>query len=453
MKQLERLLFTSCDIIPTVKNGKIVMTIVDMNRYPEGLNHHEVNSGGKLSKTIKEVVRKTGSNKILLTSKRYKFNQIFYKLNMDLIKGWLEEDGKTVWLTPGFTGIYIDPRAHVSPRFHNERIESVFNHNDIHPLIDPTGFKDLRKLYILWKHVEDGEVDFIHSPFGSWAFTTKHELYEEIRRVVSEKGVDFIDIPKYSVVSNHESLESEIEKIISEHGSAVIKSPVGFGGSASLITNLTQLRDIKVRFPLLVEEPVERQLVEISEVGSGRLRRMLGRWQIDEWKRYPGHYSIDLVQLVACGEPISCVIKVSPGSVEQDAKNYIPARKGMTFVFPQVEDPYTGIIDLGDTVKHVDKYLFNVLHKRNFGVEEDKYAKNALESYDLKSWLSMSRIAGEIAYEAMNRVVKRIEEKWENKIEKAYRKLRREYIQLYKEDVKLEISDFKNRIKIPRWKY
>jgi hypothetical protein len=56
-KELQPLLFTSMDIVPTIdEDGRLKVAIVDTNRYPEGLNHHYINSNRRLSQIIEELI-------------------------------------------------------------------------------------------------------------------------------------------------------------------------------------------------------------------------------------------------------------------------------------------------------------------------------------------------------------------------------------------------------------
>jgi hypothetical protein len=397
-EELQPLLFTSMDIVPTIdESGRFKVTIVDTNRYPEGLNHHYINSNGKLSQIIEELMMTLDGENVLIAGKRYKINQKFYRLNMELLKSWIEYAGKKAKITAGFSGINTDERGHIPPSFQGIPIDVIFNHYDIHPLADVergatrATISDIRKLKGLWRRVENEELYWIHSPFGSWVFSSKSEYYEEIRRVAEEKGVNFVEVPQYFVAETPPELEEYAKQILREDGKCVIKSDVGFGGSARIVSKEEELdRYTKAVSPLnrmLVERLVKRKLVEIKR------RREIGTQR--------GNYSIDLVQLVVGGEAVSCVIKVSPSSVEEDFSNYLPARTGMTFVFPQV-----------------DGYV----HNAHLEAIEDSEAKSALRKYELERWLEMSKIAGIIGYEAMNRVVNRKEKGWEEEIEKAIEK-------------------------------
>jgi hypothetical protein len=282
-------------------------------------------------------------------------------------------------------------------------INVIFNHYDIHPLADVergatrATISDIRKLKGMWRRVENGELYWIQSPFASWVFSSKSNYYEEIRRVAKEKGVNFVEVPQYFVAETPRELEEYARQILREDGKCIIKSDVGFGGSAKIVSKEEELdryaKAVSSLNRMLVERLVKRQLLTIErsrEIGSQR-----------------GNYSIDLVQLVVGGEAVSCVIKVSPGSVEEDTSNYLPARRGMKFVFPQV-----------------DGYV----HNAPLEAVEDLEAKSALRKYELEKWLEMSKIAGIIGYEAMNRVVNRKEERWEEEIEKAIEKAKAKMI-------------------------
>jgi hypothetical protein len=386
------------DIVPTIdEDGRLKVAIVDTNRYPEGLNHHYINSNRKLSQIIEELITDLDGENVLIAGKRYKINQKFYRLNMELLESWIEHAGKRAEITAGFNGVNIDERGHIPPSFQGMLIDVIFNHYDIHPLADVergatrATISDIRKLKGMWRRVENGELYWIHSPFASWAFSSKSEYYEEIRRVAKEKGVNFVEVPQYFVAETPRELEEYARQILREDGKCIIKSDVGFGGSAKIVSKEEELdryaKAVSSLNRMLVERLVKRQLLTIErsrEVGSQR-----------------GNYSIDLVQLVVGGEAVSCVIKVSPGSVEEDTSNYLPARRGMKFVFPQV-----------------DGYV----HNAPLEAVEDLEAKSALRKYELERWLEMSKIAGIIGYEAMNRVVNRKEERWEEEIEKAIEK-------------------------------
>jgi len=112
---------------------------------------------------------------------------------------------------------------------------------------------------------------------------------------------------------------------------------------------------------------------------------------------------------VVAGEPISCVIKVSPKPVEEGIENYLPARKGMTFVFPQSNDP-SYLMKMYERVRRIDETGFwsrEWEFRRAF--EENSVVKEALKGYDLEEWIKMANMAGIVAYIAMNRVAKKKE--------------------------------------------